>query len=133
MNIRVPRAQHLRSKGKIVKTRWIDVSKGDSVKTNYRSRFEGQELKTHADDSLYAPTPPFEGPRLIIRRAATDVGISRELKITDVATAYSHVKCTRDLYIELLEEHEEHGRGDLVGQLNLCLYGTRDSAALNWR
>ena len=39
---RVPRSS---MKGKIIKTRWIDVNKGDSVRKNYRSRLVGKEFK----------------------------------------------------------------------------------------
>ena len=119
-------------RGKIIKTRWIDVNKGDSVRTNYRSRLVGKEFKTYADDSLYASTPPLEATRLIMSRAATDDGTPRELMVNDVARAYFHAKCTRDIYIELPEEDEQYGVGDVVGKLNLCLYGTRD-AATNWQ
>ena len=34
--------------------------------------------------------------------------------------------------IELPEEDEAYGKGDLAGKLKLCLYGTR-GAALNWQ
>ena len=126
---RVPRST---MNGKIIKTRWIDINKGDSVRKKYRSRLVGKEFKTYADDSLYASTPPLEALRLIMSRAATDDGTVRELMVNDVARAYFHAKCTRDIYIELPEEDDMHGKGDLVGKLNLCLYGTRDAAS-NWQ
>ena len=71
---RVPRSA---VKGKVIKTRWIDVNKGDSAETNYRSRFVGNEFNTYADDSLYASFPPLEALCLIVSRAATDDGIKR--------------------------------------------------------
>ena len=126
---RVPRSS---IRGKVIKTRWIDVNKGDSVKRNYRSRLVGKEFKTYNDDTLYASTPPLESLRMILSRAATDDGVPRELMVNDVARAYFHAKCTRDIYVELPEEDEQFGIGDMVGKLNLCLYGTRD-AALNWQ
>ena len=52
--------------------------------------------------------------------------------VNDVARAYFHAKCTRYIYVELPEEGEQYGVGDLVGKLNLSLYGTRD-AATNWQ
>ena len=97
---RVPRST---MNGRIIKTRWIDINKGDSVRKNYRSRLVGKEFKTYADDSLYASTPPLEALRLIMSRAATDDGTVRELMVNDVARAYFHAKCTRDIYIELPE------------------------------
>ena len=60
---RVPRSS---IRGKVIKTRWIDVSKGDSVKNHYWSRFVGKELKTYNDDTLYASTPPLESLRIIL-------------------------------------------------------------------
>ena len=129
---RVLRSEQLRCKGKIIKTRWIDINKGDSIDVNYRSRLVGKEFKTYADDSLYASTPPLEALRLIVSRASTNDGTNRQLMINDVRRAYFYAKATRDIFIELPAEDDEFGKGDLVGKLNLCLYGTRD-AALNWQ
>ena len=68
---RVPLFEMLKNQGKIIKTRWIDVNKGDAQSPNYRSRLVGKEFKTYADDSLYASTPPLEALRLVMSRAAT--------------------------------------------------------------
>ena len=91
----------------------------------------GEEYKTYVDDSLYASTPPLEGLRLIMSRAATD-DKPRVLMVNDVRRAYIYAKATRELYVELPAEDAEHGCCDKVGRLRLCLYGTRD-AALNWQ
>ena len=53
----VRRSEQLKTKRKIIKTPWGDVSKGGIVKTDYRSRLVGK-FKTYADDTLCAPTPP---------------------------------------------------------------------------
>ena len=129
---RVGRSEMLRRGGKCIKTRWIDVNKGDSQRPNYRSRLVGKEYKTYVDDSLYAATPPLEALRLIMSRAATSNNKPRELTINDVRRAYFYAQATRELYVELSAEDSEYGRGDKVGRLRLCLYGTRD-AALNWQ
>ena len=105
---------------------------GDISKPNYRSRLVGKEYKTYADDSLYASTPPLEALRLIVSRAATCDGQTRELMINDVRRAYFYAEATRELYVELPKEDAEYRQGDKVGRLRLCLYGTRD-AALNWQ
>ena len=128
---RVPRSEMLKRQGKIIKTRWIDVNKGDAQSPNYRSRLVGKEFKTYADDSLYASTPPLEALRLIMSRAATTDDHPRELMVNDVRRAYFYAEATRELYVELPEEDSEFG-GSMVGRLRLCLYGTRD-AALNWQ
>ena len=49
--------------------------------------------------------------------------------INDVSRAYFYAKCTRDLYVELPAEDPD-AHPDFIGNLRLCLYGTRD-AALN--
>ena len=85
---RVDRSEMLRRGGKIIKTRWIDVSKGDSQRPNYKSRLVGKEYKTYVDDSLYAATPPLEALRLIMSRTAISNNKPRELMINDVRRAY---------------------------------------------
>ena len=43
----VARAESVRSgKGKIIKSRWLDVSKGDSINPHYKLRFVGKEFNT---------------------------------------------------------------------------------------
>ena len=49
---RVSRAEMQERQGKCIKTRWIDVNKGDADSPNYRSRLVGKEFKAYADDSL---------------------------------------------------------------------------------
>ena len=50
--------------------------------------------------------------------------------VNDVRRAYFYAKIQRDVYIELPEEDEMHGK--MLGKLKLCLYGTRD-AAKGWQ
>ena len=107
------------------------MNKGDAAHPNYRSRLVGKEFKTYADDALYASTPPLEALRLIMSKAATD-DMDRQLMINDVRRAYFYAQATRELYVELPAEDSASGKGDMVGRLRLCLYGTRD-AALNWQ
>ena len=49
----------------------------------------------------------------------------------DVGRAYFHARVTREVYVEIPAEDKRPEDGDVVGRLNLCLYGTRD-AAHNW-
>ena len=134
---RVPAEDIQKTGGKLIKTRWIDVNKGDSSNPNYRSRLVGKEFRTTKDDAPYAATPPLEALRYIISSAATiQNGSNGEsldrnmLMINDVSRAYFNAAATRNLYIQLPAEDPHHGKG-LVGKLKVCLYGTRD-AALNW-
>ena len=49
----------------------------------------------------------------------------------DVSRAYFYAKRTRALYIQIPDEDWEPGDEGRVGELQLCLHGTRD-AAQNW-
>ena len=51
-------------------TRWIDINKGDSVRTNYRSRLVAKEFKVDVRPELFAATPPTEWFCLLLSRAA---------------------------------------------------------------
>ena len=88
---RVPRSQ---LRGKLIKARWIDINRGDISCPNYRSRLVGKELKTSADDFLYASTSPVEALRLVTSRAATHDGVSRQIMMSDVRRAYFYAKAT---------------------------------------
>ena len=68
---------------------------------------------------------------MIVSHAATiedsHKGERRELMINDVRRAYFYAKQQRNLFINLPKEDLEAGPED-IGQLLLCLYGTRDAA-----
>ena len=42
----------------IIKTRWIDINKGDDVEVAYRSRLVGKEFADKRVDGLSAGAPP---------------------------------------------------------------------------
>ena len=46
----------MRSKWKIIRTRWIDINKGDDENPNYRSRLVGKEFNNEQMDGLFAGT-----------------------------------------------------------------------------
>ena len=112
--------------------RWVDVNKGDATDTNYRSRFVGREFNVGCDDALHAATPPLEAFRVVISHAATHSqgGARCSVMVDDMRRAYFYAKIQRDVYIELPQEDEMHGKK--LGKLKLCLYGTRD-AAKGWQ
>ena len=58
---------------KIIKTRWIDVNKGDEEKPDLRFRLVGREYADSVDWSVYAATQPLEAMRLILSVAATTI------------------------------------------------------------
>ena len=132
----VPRSDQRRTGGKVIGTRWVDVNKGDSSNPNCRSRLVGREFNVGRDDSLYAATPPLEALRLILSNAATRIpggggGERKAIMINDVWRAYFYARATRDLYVEIPPEDDEAGP-NVLGKLELCLYGTRD-AAKGWQ
>ena len=45
---------------KVVKTKWIDINKGDADTPNYRSRLVSKEFTDGAGEGLFASTPPLE-------------------------------------------------------------------------
>ena len=54
---KIPRQQALRSKWKIIRTRWIDINKGDDENPVYRSRLVGKEFNDGQGDSGSAQVP----------------------------------------------------------------------------
>ena len=50
----------------MVKSRWIDINKGDDDRPNNRSRMVGKEFNDKVLDGLFAATPPFEALRMLI-------------------------------------------------------------------
>ena len=55
---------------KVVKTRWIDINKGDEDTPNYWSRLVAKQFKDGAGEGLFASTP-LEALRFLISEAAT--------------------------------------------------------------
>ena len=81
------------------------------------------------------PDSHLEALRLLISEAATDdFERNKVISIIDVARAFFEAPVQRDVCIELPEEDltSDDIKQDLVGKLNMSLYGTRDAAA-NWQ
>ena len=117
---------------KFIRTKWIDINKGDVTSPEYRSRLVAMEFNEYVDPSLFASTSPLEAMRYILSRASTEIGGKRRAIMTvDVSRAYFNSVCTRDVYIEIPAEDRQPGDEVKVGKLRLCLYSTRD-AAHNW-
>jgi len=135
---RVLRHHAVRNKWKIIRTRWIDINKGDDENPNYRSRLVGKEFNDGQMDGLFAGTPPLEALRFLVHEAATvrsgeEMG-SKVIMINDVARAFFEAPAMRNICIEIPKEDvsEADKRHDKVGHLRMSLYGTRD-AAMNWQ
>ena len=114
---------------KIVRSRWIDINKGDDLKPNYRSRMVGKEFNDSELDGLFAATPPLEALRLLLSWVATDGSVhpggtrqgqlQKSLLIADVSRAFFEAPAKRDLCVELPEEALAAGETsqDVVGKL----------------
>ena len=113
----------------------MDVNKGDAEVPDCRSRLVGREFNVGKDDNLYAATPPLEALRWVLSVAGTWArgrsGERRSVMINDVRRAYFYAHIQRDVYIEVPPEDPNAGP-DVLGKLELCLYGTRD-AAKGWQ
>jgi len=131
--IKIPRSEALAKGWKIVKTRWLDINKGDAMAPLYRSRFVAKEFRSKELEGLFAGTPPLEALRLLLSDVAT-IGEEEEDKvmmINDVSRAFFEAPIARDVCIELPAEcmTEEDRSKDMVGKLKQSLYGTQDAAA----
>ena len=125
---KVLRIEAIKKGAKIIKLKWIDTNKGDTENPNYRSRLVGMEFSSGADPENFAATPPLEALRVVVSHAGTvKNGKARKFMINDVARAYFNAKIDRDLYVELPAEDRDD-KDDMVGKLELCLYGIQDAA-----
>ena len=68
---KIPRSLAQAKGWNIIKTRWIDINKGDDDNPMYRSRLVGNEFNNESKDGIFVGTPPLEGLRNIVREAAT--------------------------------------------------------------
>ena len=129
---KVPKERWMR----VITTRWIDQNKGDENDPNYRARLVAREINRMKRDDLFAATPPLESLRMIVSKCAANQHYTEEsdryiIMYNDVKRAYFHAPAKRPVYIKIPAEDFEAGDEDMVGVLNLSLYGTRD-AAMNW-
>ncbi len=121
---------------KVISTKWIDTNKGDELRPNYRSRLVGRELNLCKKDGLFAATPPVESLRMVLSICASSQNSYNEadnfiIMSNDIKRAYFYAPVTRPMFIAIPDEDWEDGDDEMVGQLRLSLYGTRD-AAVNW-
>ena len=58
--VKIPRARAIKNGWKIIKTKWIDINKGDDRQPVYRSRFVGKEFNNSDVEGLFAGTPPLK-------------------------------------------------------------------------
>ena len=120
----VKRDDAIRSGGKIVGTRWVDIAKAGECK----SRLVAQEFGKDCDrDDLFASTPPLIATKLILSdycSRGVDGPMGRKLMILDIKSAFLYGEIEELIFVELPPEDPLHGQG-YVGQLSKAMYGTR--------
>ena len=115
-----------------IKTKWLDVNKGDEKAPEYRSRWVAMEIAVEARDDVFAATPPLQLKKYLFSRAVSGMarsGKPRKLIFIDIKRAFFHAPVQQLIYVKLPPEDDTPG---MVGRLNASLYGTR-AAARNWQ
>ena len=127
---KVLRSEATRGGHKVITAKWIDTMKGSG---EYRSRLVGREIKRDQRLDLFAATPPVETIRFLAAQCAQRQRRKDpwRMAVIDVRRAYFYARARRPLYVEIPDEDRVEGEGDVVGRLEMSLYGTRD-AAMNW-
>ena len=91
-----------------LKTRWVDVNKGDVQKPDIRSRLVAKEMAFRNNDDFFAATPPLEALRLLLSDLASRLGrgTRSEIKmmVIDAKKAHLRAMAGRELFIELPPE-----------------------------
>ena len=134
MHSNVPKEEAERLGAKVIATKWaVDTYKGAGSEPNYMSRLAGRERNLSDRPDLFAATPPLDSPKCIVSKCASSQRRARPHKIPsiDVSRAYFCANSIRPVLIRIPAEDRQPGNEDMVGKLNVSLYGTRN-AAQNW-
>jgi len=92
-----------------IKTRWVDVNKGDETNEEIRCRLVAMEINTGKREDLFSATPPLEAKKVLFSGAVTEgIGFvagkekgGMKLDFIDVRRAYFHAKARREVYVAL--------------------------------
>ena len=134
---KVPIEESYRVTGKApIRSRWIDINKGDDANPEYRSRLVAKEINRSPSDEMFAATPPLEAKKMLFSLAVTGLANNRahnfkgvqKLLFIDVRRAYFYAPARRDVFVALPDEDSKAG---YCAKLNVSMYGTRDAAS-NW-
>ena len=92
----------------------------------------GRELNFDERNDLLAPTPPLEAMKALISLCAKSEDGREPLRFApiDIKRAYFYAPATRKMFIKLPAEDCLPGGEEMVGELKLSLYGTRDAAMI---
>ena len=83
-----------------IRSRWVDINKGDDTAPKYRSRWVAQQIKTDKGQwELFAGTPPLEAIRYLISICASTKGF--RLMTNDISRAYFFAEVKDNIFVEL--------------------------------
>ena len=120
-------AERCRVTGKMpIGNRWIDVNKGDSLRTSYRSRLVAEEFKVYIRPQLFVATPSTECLRMLLSRAAENE--NRKVLYVDINRAYFYTKAVRPTFMKLSPDEPSSSNEGLVRKRMMLMYGTTDTA-----
>lgn len=97
----MPRRKATDLGGKVISVRWIDISKGDEVLENYRSRLVAREIKKDDRPDLFAATPPLEALKALISFCASG-NKGEKVRINDVSRACFSAPARRQVFVSTL-------------------------------
>ena len=122
---KVHRQYAMRNKWKVIKTRWIDINKGDDDNPVYRSRLVGKEFGNAVMEGMLA------SGAATLRRGQNMR--SKLVKVRYVSRAFFEAPAWRQVCVELPDEDitQADSIADNVGHVRESLYGNRDEA-MNW-
>ena len=113
-----------------IRSRWVDINKGDDNKPNYRSRWVAQQIRQdNGQWELFAGTPPLEAIRYLTSICASIKG--NRIMTNDISRAYFFADVKGDVFVELPKEAEFGDDPSKCAKLKKALYGTR-AAASSW-
>ena len=120
----------------------MDVSKGDDLNPNVRSRLVARELKAldKSGQSYFAPAPPLEALRTVLSLATSKIGSHQpdwnplsperqQVSFVDVKRAYFNAKLdplSKPVFVDLPPEDPDYET--MCAQLLRHMYGTRGAA-----
>lgn len=131
---KVSRQEALARGKQVIQVRWIDINKGDKVNEDYRSRLVAKQFKDKASTNvaeMFAATPPSEVLKLLASRCVSGKSRTRCMMSNDVKRAYFYAETRSEIYIGIpdVDRAPSDDNNDLVGRLNLSMYGTREAAS----
>ena len=111
-----------------IRSRWVDISKGDDLKPRYRSRWVAQEIRLDKGQwELFPGTPPLEAVRFLLAMCASNKGF--RIMSNDVSRAYFFAEVKGDIFMELPHEAKDGGDRSKCAKLRKASYGTRAAAS----